>query len=304
MAEPTDQRSDPSPTADLPPARPVRLDASAETRVRDLSGPAGSGPPLVLLHGLTATADLGWFAAYEPLAARRRVVAPDLRGHGGGPAWDGADLGLLGDDVAALVRGLDLGPVVLVGYSMGGAVAQQAWVRHPDLVAGLVLCATALDYRERTAAGRFLHQPRRVLVAAIGRWAPRRVRAALTDRLRARSTASLQAGVDATTDHQRWAASELDRSDPFEVAAAGAVLRRYRAPAGLGRIDVPVAVVVTTEDEVVPTVDQLALLAALPAGTSRHDLAAGHGAFVEDPDRFVAALDAAVADVLTRAAPR
>ena len=88
------------------------------------------------------------------------------------------------------------------------------------------------------------------------------------------------------------------------TAAAGAVLRRYRAPAGLGRIDVPVAVVVTTEDEVVPTVDQLALLAALPAGTSRHDLAAGHGAFVEDPDRFVAALDAAVADVLTRAAPR
>lgn len=255
----------------------------------------------MLLHGLTATADLGWFAAFAKLAERSRVVAFDLRAHGDGPRWEGASIAELGDDVAAVVAALGLGRVVLVGYSMGGAVAQQVWLRHPDLVAGLVLCATALDYRERSLAGRLVHQPRRVVVAALGRWAPRRLRAALTSRLRARSTARLQAEVDSTTALQRWVATELQRSDPFEVAAAGAALRRYQAPPALREIDVPVAVVITTEDHVVPTKDQLELLAGLPAATTRHDVAGGHGAFVEQAESFVEVLDQAVADVWERA---
>lgn len=103
---------------------------------------------------------------------------------------------------------------------------------------------------------------------------------------------------------QRWAAGELARSDPFRVAGAGAVLRRYVAPGDLSRIGVPVAMVVTEHDDVVPTVDQRALLALLPAGTTVHEVAAGHGAFVEDPDRFVPALVAAVGDVDARIAER
>ncbi len=254
----------------------------------------------MLLHGLTATADLGWFAAYESLAVRSRVVAFDLRGHGQGPAWGRSRLADVADDVADVVSALDLGPVVLVGYSMGGAVAQQVWLRHRESVAGLVLCATALDYRERSIGGRLVHQPRRVLVAALGRWTPDRVRAALAARLRASSIARLQAAVDNTSPIQRWAAGELGRSDPFEVAAAGAELRRYRAPAEVGDLDVPTAVVVTGEDHVVPTEDQVALLGSLPDGTTRHDVAGGHGVFVEHPELFVPVLGVAVDSVLGR----
>ena len=84
------------------------------------------------------------------------------------------------------------------------------------------------------------------------------------------------------------------------MADAGAVLRRYVAPGDLARIGVPVSVVLTEHDEVVPTADQRALLGLLPADTTAHAVAAGHGAFVEDPDRFVPALVAACDDVAAR----
>jgi pimeloyl-ACP methyl ester carboxylesterase len=163
-----------------------------------------------------------------------------------------------------------------------------------------VLCATAADYREHSARGRYLEQPRRVAVAALGRILPAGLRARAVAKLRAASTASLQADADRSSPVQRWAAGELDRSDPFRVADAGAVLRRYVAPPDLGRIEVPASMVITTQDEVVPTADQRALLGQLPAATTVHEVAAGHGAFVEDPDRFVPALVAACDDVVAR----
>ncbi len=270
--------------------------------VRVAPGPSPDAPCVVVLHGLTATADLNWFAAFAPLSARYRVVAPDLRGHGGGVAADRFTLDDAADDVAALAAALGVDRAVVVGYSMGGAVAQVLWRRHRALVAGLVLCATAADYRERTARGRFLDQPRRVVVAAAGRLLPAGLRTWVRGRLRATSTARLQAGADRSSALQRWAAGELGRSDPFQVAAAGVALRRYVAPGDLAGITVPVSLVVTDGDDVVPTADQRALGGLLPDGTSVREVAGGHGAFVEAPERFVPVLVAACDDVAARAA--
>jgi pimeloyl-ACP methyl ester carboxylesterase len=52
------------------------------------------------------------------------------------------------DDVAAVLEHLGVGPAVAVGYSMGGAVAQLLWQRHPQTVRGPVLCATAASWSE------------------------------------------------------------------------------------------------------------------------------------------------------------
>lgn len=284
----------------LPPGEVLTVPGRGQMFVRIAPGPTDDAPCVVLLHGLTATADLNWFAAYAALSARYRVVAPDQRGHGGGVAADRFTLEAAADDVAALLGVLGVARAVVVGYSMGGAVAQVLWQRHPEVVGALVLCATAADYRERSARGRYLEQPRRVVVAALGRGLPAGARRWAAAKLRAASTTSLQAGADRDSPVQRWAAGELDRSDPFRVAEAGAVLRRYVAAPELAAIGVPVSMVITTGDEVVPTADQRALVARLPGSTTVHEVAAGHGAFVEDPERFVPALVAACGDVVRR----
>src|SRR5437660_9016504 len=113
-------------------------------------GPVGvrlvgrSGPPVVLLHGWGATADINFGLLYPQLSHRWQVVAPDHRGHGGGIRSDEPfSLAACADDVAALLRHLDVGPATVLGYSMGGPISMLLARRHPALVSGLVLCATA-----------------------------------------------------------------------------------------------------------------------------------------------------------------
>ena len=126
----------------LPPGRVVELPGRGSTFIREAGSSAA--PALVLLHGLTASADLNWFTAYNQLARRYRVIALDQRGHGRGIRLRGRPFRLedCADDVAALADALEIERFVPVGYSMGGAVAQLVVKRHPARANGLVLCAT------------------------------------------------------------------------------------------------------------------------------------------------------------------
>ena len=102
----------------------------------------GSGEPLVLLHGgFGAT---GMFGGLLPaLAARRRVIAVDLQGHGRTADIDRPlRIEHLADDVAALTGHLGINAASLVGYSLGGAVALQTAIRHPAVVDRLVVVST------------------------------------------------------------------------------------------------------------------------------------------------------------------
>jgi pimeloyl-ACP methyl ester carboxylesterase len=98
----------------------------------------------MLIHGVTFTAELNWGHVFAPLSRHFRVVAIDLRGHGDGiSAGSRFRLEDCADDIAALAEVLGLRRFVAVGYSMGGMVAQLLYRRHPSLLSGLVLCATA-----------------------------------------------------------------------------------------------------------------------------------------------------------------
>jgi 3-oxoadipate enol-lactonase len=109
---------------------------------------------LVLLHGVAMTAELCWFRVLEQLGRQFRIVAPDLRGHGDGIPLGGSRFRLEDsvDDIAALADVLDIKRCAVVGYSIGGMVAQLLWRRHPHLVSGLVLCATARNVRGGTVS--------------------------------------------------------------------------------------------------------------------------------------------------------
>ncbi len=133
----------------MPEGRRLVLPGRGTTFVREAAGPPGA-PAVLLVHGLLATADLNWSTAIPALARRFRVVAPDLRGHGGGIRTGNFQAADCADDLAAVVCELNLGPVIVVGYSLGGAVAQLFARRHPHLVAGIVLCASACSFQSST----------------------------------------------------------------------------------------------------------------------------------------------------------
>ncbi|WP_205616843.1 alpha/beta hydrolase [Streptomyces sp. OM5714] len=101
---------------------------------------AEPGAPVVLaLHGITANG-LMWARVAHHLADRVTLLAPDLRGRGGSGTLPGPyGIGAHADDMAAVVRALDAGPVVLTGHSMGAFAAALTAVRHPDLLSALLL---------------------------------------------------------------------------------------------------------------------------------------------------------------------
>ena len=148
----------------------VELPGRGTTRVWECAGPPGA-QTLMLIHGVTFTAELNWAKVLAPLGRHFRVVAADLRGHGDGIRLRSPfRLEDCADDIAALAGVLDVRRFTAVGYSMGGLVAQLLYRRHAPLVSGLVFCSTARNARgspaEQLAA---LALP---AMAAATRWNP------------------------------------------------------------------------------------------------------------------------------------
>jgi pimeloyl-ACP methyl ester carboxylesterase len=111
------------------------------TRLRYAVG--GEGPPLVLVHGLGGTIE-NWRALAPPLAARHRVLVPDLPGHGhSAPLPEARDVDALAEAVLGIAHAEEIHGAVWIGHSLGGVVVVRAAVRRPDAVRGLVLAAAA-----------------------------------------------------------------------------------------------------------------------------------------------------------------
>lgn len=100
----------------------------------------GQGPTLVLLHGFAASKEV-WLKQMELLTPHFHVIAPDLPGWGESTRVDGASYNI--DAQVARLQGfvdaLGLQKVVLIGHSMGGAIAGAYAAEHPDHVAELAL---------------------------------------------------------------------------------------------------------------------------------------------------------------------
>lgn len=112
------------------------MSAPLTLAVRELGG---TGAPLVVLHGLLGSSR-NWQSAGVALAERGyRVFAPDLRNHGASPWGEACGYPALASDVVACLERLALGPVHLVGHSMGGKAAMRLAVDRPDLVSRLTI---------------------------------------------------------------------------------------------------------------------------------------------------------------------
>jgi len=99
---------------------------------------AGTGEPLVILHGLFGS-KRNWASIAGKLAQHRRVIAADMRNHGESPWDDRHDYPALADDVARLIETRVGGPAVVLGHSMGGKAAMMLAVTRPELVERLIV---------------------------------------------------------------------------------------------------------------------------------------------------------------------
>src|SRR5688572_17462575 len=100
---------------------------------------AGSGPPLVLIHGMI-NSSRHWRAVAERLAESHTVIAPDLIGHGASATPRGVySLGAHAAAIRDLLAALGVRRATIVGHSLGGGVAMQFFWQFPDQVERLVL---------------------------------------------------------------------------------------------------------------------------------------------------------------------
>lgn len=285
--------NEPEVVEDLPSGVPaaVRVEAGPVCLAVRSAGDEGSHP-LVLLHGLTATAGANWMHLFEPLAEQGwRVMAPDLRGHGRTRAEDGISIEQMADDVAAMLDHYDIERAVVGGFSMGGAVAQTVWQRHPDRVEGLALLSTAMRF-QLAPIGANLYG----LTPAMARLGSN-----LPDGVRSNLVAKRIPLDDAT--QRAFVLSDVGASSPLGVAASARALRGWRSKRWIGGVDVPATVVVTTEDGSLAPKAQRALAATVP-DAEVVELAGPHAAVMWRPDSavpvVVEALDGLRSRVLTR----
>lgn len=259
---PTDARQD-AEGPPLPMGRRVPLPRRGTTFVREVQGPPGA-PTLLLLHGWVASGGMNWFQTFEPLGRQFNVLAPDLRGHARGVRTrQRFRLADAADDMAALLVELGTGPVIAVGYSMGGPVSQLLWRRHRDLVAGLVLCATAPGFIPASRA-RVAYQSWMLGVACAARVAAV-----------APGLPMLPLGLGRPRRMPAWVAAEMRRHDWRMIIEAGQALSTYYAGRWIGEVDVPTAVVCTAQDRAVQPSLQRAMAEAI-SGATLHEIHDGH----------------------------
>jgi pimeloyl-ACP methyl ester carboxylesterase len=110
----------------------------------------GSGDPVVLLHGAFMTITNNWTGWIGELSKTRKVIAVELQGHGRTADID-RDISSanLADDVAALLDHLKVPRADLIGYSMGGGVAMQCAIRHPEKVRKVVSISSVFRHDGR-----------------------------------------------------------------------------------------------------------------------------------------------------------
>lgn len=222
-------------------------------------------PQVVLIHGLGGSGLAEWYEVGPKLAEHCRVTLVEHRNHGSAPRFTARyEIDDVADDTAAVLEAAGVERATVVGYSMGGTVAQALAHRHPDLVERLVLIGT---FAAHPHSWRLARQVGTYLVRA---W----------ERLTGVGTPEVRAGYLILTGaverrYAQWMWEETHRRDPDGGAAASLALMRFDATSWVGSLTQPTLVIVPTRDQLVPSKWQYALGGEIP-GAKIVDIAGAH----------------------------
>lgn len=245
------------------------------------------GLPVLLLHGYTDS-----WRSFEPVlphvSQRIRAVAVSQRGHGDAarPA-EGYGLGDFSEDLEGFMNALGIRRAVVVGHSMGSAVAQRFALDHPDRVSGLVLAGSFATARGNPGVEELWRETVAELLDPVN---PAFVRAF--------QAATLAAPVPAELLETAIAESLKVPARIWRLALAGLLDADHSDE--LWRIGCPALVLWGDRDAFFPRTDQDALLAAMPRAQLLTYAGCGHGLHWEQPQRFASNVSAFVEAVAAR----
>ncbi len=245
---------------------------------------ATAKPVLVLVHAFPLGAQM-WEPQFRGAFHGWRILAPDLRGFGGStdPRADDAEPTIddYAEDVAALVREVAGGPVVLGGLSLGGYVAFAVMRLTPGLVRALILADT-----RATADSLEVRAARKAMLNVLEHDGPQGVARDMMPRL-----------LGATTREHNPDAEEtvrllIKRQSPSAIRdAVVRMMERPDATPLLATITVPTLVIVGEEDVLTVPAESEALAAALPNASLVRISGAGHLSNLEQSMAFEASIE-------------
>lgn len=239
----------------------------------------GAGTPIVLLHGLLA--HRGFFRFQAPLAATHRLIAVDLRGHGGSAGSGAAGVERLAADVAELVESLDLAGAIGVGWSLGATVL---WHVLSGPAAARFAGAVVIDMTARVRnddAWDLGLSPEACEARTV----------AIRDDFEGFALAAGQAifAQPIAEEHRAladWASAEFALSDPRAIAAIWDSLVRQDMRALLRGISHPTMIVHGAQSSLYGADTADHLVAALPHAHAVRFERSGHAPHLEQPDLF------------------
>uniref|UniRef100_A0A7C3UYU5 Alpha/beta fold hydrolase n=1 Tax=Desulfobacca acetoxidans TaxID=60893 RepID=A0A7C3UYU5_9BACT len=230
----------------------------------------GGGETLVLVHGLGGDA-AGWRQQIAVLSDSWRVVAMDLRGHGGSGyrPEEAITLRAFADDLAALLRSLGVEQAHFCGSSLGGMIVLELWVRFPALLKSLILADTTAFFPPPQMLADFLRLFDQVDLAAwAGFMAPRL--------LGPKASASLE-------EEMRRTMAATSRA-VYRQGLVAAFQADYRWMLPL--VDIPTLIVVGEEDQATPIGYARFLASRIKGSALRLVRAAAHLPHRENPEEF------------------
>lgn len=257
--------------------RPLRTRSHPGLFVTDRAPRNGLTPrgTVVMSHALGCDHSM-WDDLATALAADHRVICYDHRGHGRSDAPAGPySVPMLADDAARLLDELDCGPVLFIGLSMGGMVAQELALRHPQRVKGLVIANSCSGYDEAARAG----WTQRIAAVQAGGLA------AVADLAMQRwFSPAFHAAQPATV--QRWRRRVLATDAQGYIATCQA-LREFHTTDRLAQIHVPTLVIAGELDPGTPVAMSETLAAGIPGARLVVLPQASHLSVLEQPGPFL-----------------
>ncbi len=254
----------------------------------------GSGPPIVLIHGITASSAT-WEPVARALAEHYTVLAPDLLGHGASAKPRGDySMGAFASGIRDLVVSLEIGPATIVGHSLGGGVAMQFSYQFPERSQRLALVSSGglgaevhAFLRAATLPGSELVIP---LLASAG------VLSAGTAVARGLDRFGLRLGTDAV----EMARGHSSLADPETRAAFIQTLRASVDPTGqrvraTDRLylatQMPLLILWGARDRIIPVAHGIAAHELVPGSRLEVFDRAGHFLYLDAPGWFVSTLE-------------